>query len=68
MSEERFQSLDGKVDQLIDLCNQMQRENQALRATERSLQSEHKLLQERNQEAKSKLESVLSRLKAMDQT
>ena len=39
-----------------------------LKANESSWQSERKQLIERNQEAKSKLESILVRLKAMDQT
>jgi cell division protein ZapB len=39
-----------------------------LKANENSWLSERKQLIERNQEAKSKLESILVRLKAMDQT
>ncbi|MFN3239341.1 MAG: TIGR02449 family protein [Pseudomonadales bacterium] len=68
MTEDSFQSLNSKVDDLIDLCAEMKRENQMLKANENSWQSERKQLIERNQEAKSKLESILVRLKAMDQT
>ena len=68
MTEDSFQSLNSKVDDLIDLCAEMKRENQMLKANESSWQSERKQLIERNQEAKSKLESILVRLKAMDQT
>lgn len=66
MSEDRFDALNGKVDDLIDLCAEMKRENQALKANESNWQAERKQLMERNQEAKTKLESVLVRLKAMD--
>ena len=66
MSEGNFDSLNMKVDDLIELFSEMKRENQALRANESSWQSERKQLLERNQEAKSKLESILVRLKAMD--
>ncbi len=66
MSEDKFQDLNAKVDDLIDLCAEMKRENQALKAGENSWASERKQLMDKNKEAKSKLESILGRLKAMD--
>ena len=66
MSDDSFQNLSSKVDDLIDLCAEMKRENQTLKANEATLKSEHQEMVERNQEAKSKLQSVLERLKAMD--
>ena len=66
MSEDRFESLNEKVDNLIDLCAEMKRENQLLKADANSLQSQRKQLLEKNKEAKAKLESILVRLKAMD--
>ena len=66
ISEGNFDSLNMKVDDLIELFSDMKLENQALKANERNWQSERKQLLERNQEAKSKLESILVRLKAMD--
>ncbi len=66
MSEDSFNSLNDKVDDLIELCAEMKRENQALKANESSWQTERKQLLDRNQEAKAKLESILVRLKAMD--
>jgi cell division protein ZapB len=68
MSEDKFQSLTDKVDDLIDICADMKRDNQLLKATEISWQSERKQLIENNKEAKSKLESILVRLRAMDQS
>ena len=66
ISEGNFDSLNMKVDDLIELFSEMKRENQALKANQSNWQSERKQLLERNQEAKSKLESILVRLKAMD--
>lgn len=66
MSEDRFESLNEKVDNLIDLCAEMKRENQLLKADTNSLQIQRKQLLEKNKEAKAKLESILVRLKAMD--
>ena len=66
ISEDRFDTLNDKVDDLIKLCSEMKRENQALKANEGSWRAERKQILDRNQEAKSKLESILARLKAMD--
>ena len=66
MSEEKFDTLNEKVDDLIQLCAQMKRENQALKASENSWQVERKQLLEKNKETKSKLESILVRLKAIN--
>ncbi|MEC7186976.1 MAG: cell division protein ZapB [Pseudomonadota bacterium] len=66
MSEESFNTLSGKVDDLIDLCAEMKRENQALKADKSNLQHERQHLMEKNQLTKTKLQSVLDRLKSMD--
>lgn len=66
MSEDRFATLNDKVDDLIALCAEMKRENQLLKASENSWQSERKQLLDKNKETKTKLESILVRLKAMD--
>ena len=68
MSEDRFQTLSEKVDDLIDLCADMKRENQILKAGENSWQSERKQLMDKNREAKWKLESIVGRRKAMDES
>ena len=68
MSEDRFLILSEKVDNLIDLCVDMKRENQILKAGENSWQSERKQLMDKDKDTKSKLESILVRLKAMDQS
>lgn len=68
MNQDKFQSLSEKVDDLIDLCADMKRENQLLKAGEGSWQTERKQLMDKNKETKSKLESILARLKAMDQS
>ncbi len=68
MTDDRFQALNEKVDDLIDLCAEMKQQNQLLKANENSWQSERRELKDKNKEAKSKLESILARLKAMDQS
>jgi cell division protein ZapB len=66
MSEDTFYSLNEKVDDLIHLCAEMKHENQLLKANQSSWSSERKQLIDSNKEAKSKLESILVRLKAME--
>lgn len=68
MTDDRFQALNEKVDDLIDLCAEMKQQNQLLKANENSWQSERRELKDKSKEAKSKLESILARLKAMDQS
>lgn len=67
MNDERFNTLDQKIDALIELCASMKRENQLLRANEHNWQSERQQLLENNKLAKSRLESVLTRLKSIEQ-
>ena len=66
MSDESFDNLSDKVDDLIDLCAEMKRENQMLKSSESSWNTEREQLMAKNQEAKTKLQSILDRLKSMD--
>ena len=65
-TEEKFNSLKEKVDDLIKVCSEMKLKNQILKATENNWHAERRQLLEKNKEAKSKLESILIRLKAMN--
>ena len=65
-TEEKFDSLKEKVDDLIKVCSEMKLKNQILKASENNWQVERKQLLEKNKEAKSKLEYILIRLKAMN--
>lgn len=66
MSDESFDTLSTKVDDLIDLCAEMKRENQLLKDSQSTWQNERQQLMNKNQEAKAKLQSILDRLKALD--
>ena len=67
MNEDRFHSLNAKVDDLIDLCNSLQTENRLLRATADNWQLERRQLLSQHKEAKAKLESIVARLKSMNE-
>lgn len=68
MTDDKFITLDQKIDALIELCATMKRENQLLRANEHNWLSERQQLLENNKLAKSRLESLLTRLKSLDQS
>ena len=58
--------LKEKVDELIDLCEVLGRENRALRGQQQSWTNERAKLIEKNELAKSKVESMIGRLKALE--
>jgi len=66
MSEDTFYTLNEKVDDLIHLCAEMKHENQLLKANQSSWSEERKQLIDTNNEAKTKLQTILVRLKAME--
>lgn len=58
--------LESRVDELIDLCEALARENHILRERNRSWAVERADLLERNEVAKSKVEAMIERLKSLD--
>ena len=66
MPESQFDALEQKIDDLIGLCSELNQENVGLKADATALQTEKQELSSRNQSARSKLEAMLNRLKAME--
>jgi len=66
MTEDKFHSLNEKIDALIHMCDEMKQENQVLKANENSWQTERKQLVQKNTDTKTKLESILGRLKSLE--
>jgi cell division protein ZapB len=66
MADTQLKILEGKIDELIALCGELNRENQALKADGASWHSERQSLVDKNELARAKLESMLERLKAME--
>ena len=67
MSNTGFNTLEDKVDELIQLCDDMKKENRLLRDDKKHWENERKVLVEKNQLARSRLEKVLHRLKTLEQ-
>ena len=67
MAGDDWKALEAKIDELIDLCSVLTRENRALRAQQQNWTTERAKLIEKNELAKSRVESMITRLKALEQ-
>jgi cell division protein ZapB len=63
MSQEKIEQIEQKVDRLITLCYRLQKENQALRERESGLLREKSLLVDKNEQARQRVEGMISRFK-----
>ena len=67
MPHSQLKALEQKIDDLISLCADLNRENVSLKADSNSWRRERQLLLDKNELAKTKVEAIISRLKAMEQ-
>jgi cell division protein ZapB len=67
MSSPDWAALEKKVAELVDLCAVLSRENRALRTQQQNWTTERAKLIEKNELAKSRVESMITRLKALEQ-
>ncbi len=66
MAENQLKVLEQKIDQLIGLCNDLNRENQLLKAESSGWQQERQDLIDKNEMARSKVEAMIDRLRTME--
>ena len=67
MAGDDWAALEQRVEELIDLCSVLTRENRALRAQQQNWTMERAKLIEKNELAKSRVESMIVRLKSLEQ-
>ena len=67
MDDADLNALIEKVEKLITRCEQLQSENAALRAQQEDWQHERQQLMQKNDIARSKIEAMIGRLKALEQ-
>lgn len=60
--------LERQVDELIRHCRRLQEENNSLRVRQETLMTERGELIEKNEQARSRVEAMLSRLRAMEES
>ena len=59
-------ALEEKIDRLIRICNRLEDENRALRDQQNSLVAERAALVEKSELARSRVEAMITRLRAME--
>ena len=59
-------TLEEKIDHLIRICNRLEEETRALRAQQSSLIAERAALVEKSEMARSRVEAMITRLRAME--
>jgi cell division protein ZapB len=67
MAENQLKTLEKKIDELIALCNDLNRENQSLKRESMSWQDERLRLVENNELARVKVEAMITRLQTLEQ-
>ncbi|MBD3670216.1 MAG: TIGR02449 family protein [Gammaproteobacteria bacterium] len=67
MQEDDIKSLEAKVEQLIRAVAALQDENSSLRTQQRTLMSERAELLQKTELARERVETMITRLKALEQ-
>lgn len=67
MSESTSTDLEYQVQQLLDYCQQLQRQNSQLRVREQALKLERNQLRQAREVTQKQVEAMISRFKAMEQ-
>lgn len=66
MPEQDLKELEQKLDELIDVCTNLEQQNQALQSNASSWREERAKLIEKNELARNKVEAMIGRLKSLD--
>ena len=66
MASSKLKSVEDKLDELIRLCHQLEKENASLRASAMSWQQERKRLVEKNEIARTRVEAMIEHLKNLE--
>ena len=67
MATLEWTALEQKVEELIELCGVLSKENRALRTQQQNWTTQRAKLIEKNELAKSRVESMIVRLKTLEQ-
>jgi cell division protein ZapB len=71
-TNERFdvelKRLEKRLDELVVICRQLQEENRSLKQRQEVLMAERASLLQKNEQVRGRVEAMVTRLKAMEQT
>jgi cell division protein ZapB len=60
--------LESRIDELIDMCQRLKNENQALKSSQDNLHEQHTRLMEKTRVARARIETMIDRLKALERS
>lgn len=60
-------ALENQIDELLELCRKLHEENRSLKATQEQLVTDRAGLVAKNEQARSRVEAMINRLKALEQ-
>lgn len=63
-----LQRLEKRLDELVVICKQLQDENRSLKQRQDSLIEDRAQLLQKNEQVRGRVEAMINRLKAMEQT
>ena len=66
-AEQRLDSLESRLEELLHACDRLSAENRSLRERQDALVAERAALIEKNELARTRVEAMINRLKAMEQ-
>ena len=66
-TQTQLQALAAKLNQLVEVARKLDAENQALKSVQAQLLDERAVLSGKNDQARVRIEAMISRLKAMEQ-
>jgi cell division protein ZapB len=61
-----LKQLESRIDQLIETCQRLKKENQLLKSDQGNVSAEHARLMEKTRIARARIESMINRLKALE--
>ena len=67
-SEEELQRLEIRVTELIQACDQLKEENRLLKAQQQAYSGERAKLLERQEQARTRVEAMINRLKTLEES
>lgn len=68
MENKDLKILESRIDDLIDTCQRLKGENQALKSKQGSLSEQHTRLVEKTRVARARIETMIDRLKALERS
>lgn len=65
--EDMLTAVTARVEQLLEVCRRLREENHSLRQSQEHLVAERAALMTRNEQARSRVETMIVRLKSLEQ-